>query len=30
MSEEKFIICPNCGAILEKEVQFCGFCGNDV
>ncbi len=30
MSEEKFIICPNCGAILEKEVQFCGFCGSDV
>ncbi len=30
MSEEKFIICPNCGAILEKVVQFCGFCGSDV
>lgn len=30
LSEEKFIICPNCGAILEKEVQFCGFCGSDV
>jgi len=30
LSDEKFIICPNCGAILEKEVQFCGFCGSDV
>ncbi|NHJ33518.1 MAG: zinc ribbon domain-containing protein [Asgard group archaeon] len=30
MSEEKFIICPNCGALLEKGVQFCGFCGSNV
>lgn len=30
MSEEKFVICPNCGALLEKEVQFCGFCGSNV
>ena len=30
MSEEKFIICPNCGALLKKGVQFCGFCGNNV
>ncbi len=29
MSEEKFIICPNCGALLEKGVQFCGFCGSN-
>jgi hypothetical protein len=30
MSEEKFVICPNCGALLEKGVQFCGFCGSNV
>ena len=30
MSEEKFVICPNCGALLEKGVQFCGFCGSSV
>ncbi|MHA1629571.1 MAG: zinc ribbon domain-containing protein [Candidatus Heimdallarchaeota archaeon] len=32
MSEEesKFMICPNCGAILEKGVQFCGYCGVNV
>ena len=30
MSEEKFVICPNCGALLDKGVQFCGFCGSNV
>jgi len=28
--ESKFIICPNCGAILDKGVLFCGFCGVNV
>ncbi|MGC9778734.1 MAG: zinc ribbon domain-containing protein [Candidatus Heimdallarchaeota archaeon] len=30
MSEKKFIICASCGALLEKEVQFCGYCGSKV
>ena len=30
MSEKKFIICTNCGALLEKEVQFCGYCGSEL
>ena len=31
MNEEiKFIICPHCGALLEKGVTFCGFCGKSV
>ena len=30
MSEEKFVICPNCGAIVKKEDSFCGYCGSDV
>ncbi len=30
MSEKKFIICASCGALLEKEVQFCGYCGSEV
>ncbi|MHA1212030.1 MAG: zinc ribbon domain-containing protein, partial [Candidatus Heimdallarchaeota archaeon] len=30
MSEEKkFILCPSCGAILEKGVTFCGYCGSN-
>ncbi|NHJ86790.1 MAG: zinc ribbon domain-containing protein [Asgard group archaeon] len=30
MTEEKFVICPNCGALLEKGIKFCGFCGSTV
>ena len=29
-NESKFIICPGCGALLEKGVQFCGYCGANV
>ncbi|NHJ47785.1 MAG: zinc-ribbon domain-containing protein [Asgard group archaeon] len=31
MAEEiKYNICANCGAIVEKDVQFCGHCGAQV
>ncbi|NHJ87715.1 MAG: zinc ribbon domain-containing protein [Asgard group archaeon] len=31
MSEEsKFILCPSCGAILEKGIIYCSYCGANV
>ncbi|NHJ05439.1 MAG: zinc ribbon domain-containing protein [Candidatus Heimdallarchaeota archaeon] len=30
MSKEKFVICPQCGAIVNKDDTFCGYCGTDV
>lgn len=28
--DKKFILCPNCGAILEKGIVFCSYCGTNV
>ncbi|NHJ41160.1 MAG: zinc ribbon domain-containing protein, partial [Asgard group archaeon] len=28
--EKKFILCPNCGAILEKGIVFCSYCGANI
>lgn len=31
MTEDiKYIICPHCGALLEKGVTFCGYCGKNI
>jgi hypothetical protein len=28
--EKKFILCPSCGAILEKGIVYCSYCGANV
>jgi uncharacterized Zn finger protein (UPF0148 family) len=28
--DKKFILCPSCGAILEKGIIFCSYCGKNV
>ena len=30
MSSDKFVICPQCGAITEKKDTFCGTCGTNL
>lgn len=30
MSSEKFVICPHCGAIVDKSDLYCGTCGGNV
>ncbi len=30
MSSEKFVICPHCGAITDKNGLYCGTCGGNM